>query len=605
MSSQIHSPKKYRLAALIASVAWCFVFFLLFANRDKSFRQRFEGLNLRSELRNDTRVPDLRFEDATVNFGFSDYKFKLPDLMKDYSKDLEKNEAHLRGEYILGPGVAIADFNNDGYMDVFLPAGGYPGKNHLFINQGGNHFVDRAFEWGISDINSNQIAALSPVVFDFNGDHLPDLFVAGLGCTRLYENRGDHFVDATEVSGLKDCKNSQGAVVVDFNHDGLPDLFVFRYFPNFNFLDPKAFIWPENTYSANNGGQDSLYLNLGNGKFKDMTDQVLPPATGWAIDANYGDMRNQGKMDLYVANDFGPDFLFEEDGSKFVNRSGDLGVPDRRYGMNVSFVDLDGSGTPHIFISNVFYPRYNERGNFLWHFDQNGKATDRAPEYGLENCLFAWGAAFGDFNLDGHIDSYVANGFVSRDKPWTSGDGFVTATFVGLPGIMTSHLSLFEREKIPFRSGNQVDCVFVNQGAKFKNESYRSGIRKSWDGRAVAMIDTKNNGVLDLVVTTRTGEVHFLKNQIAPSQKWIGLKINHKPGLSISAGTKIEIVQDGFKAYRWDTSGKSGFIAYSDPRIHFGLPNEGPVSINILWPLGKKTHLSNLAPGKYYSVNEE
>ncbi len=547
------------------------------------------------------------FKNGTEKYGLNVYKYYLPNL-GGTSHSMKDGSTNLRGEYLLGPGIAIADFNQDGFMDIFLPNGNINHPSRLLINKAGKGFEDQAEKWGVASINNESSSALSPVILDYNSDGRPDLLITGVGCTKLYENLGSHFLDVTELKLPKNCKNSQGAVVGDFNGDGKPDLYIIRYFPDFNMFDPKTeFIWPKNTYSANNGGQDSLLLNSENNIFLDVTETLLPKATGWAIDAGIGNFRNSGKQNLYVANDFGPDFLFEiEKNGHFINKSHELGVPDRRYGMNVSLLDLDGSGFPHIYISNVYYPRFNERGNFLWNFSTPQSSKDLAKTYGLDNCLFAWGGAFADLNLDGNIDGYVANGFVSRKAKDSISDGFVLATFVGMPGFLTSNLSLSMRENIPFRSGHQVDCVFTNSGKKLINTSKSAGIRYSWDGRAVAIIDRNNNGVLDLIVTTREGNAYYLENQTSPSSNWIGFSLAGKGGgHPMPIGTRIKVMQDNKSYFRWDSGGKSGFIAYSDPRLHFGLKNNSPVSVKIDWASGQITDLRNLETGKYYVVEEK
>lgn len=508
-----------------------------------------------------------------------------------------------RLKFVFGPGVAVADFNGDHRMDFIIPNS--DGGLDLYLNTGNGQFKLADESWGLSHLSDSDSDSLmlSPVIYDYLNNNRPSLFVAGLGCSKLLRHDGDHFTDVSKNSEIIDCKNSQSAVPIQFNGKDQVDLFIIRYFNDSNVFDQshKNFLH-ENRFNAKNGGQSSLIKNLGNGNFKNITSSKGITSTPWSLDAGWANLDGENNY-LYLANDFGPDSLYRMTDDGFIDASKSLGFPDRRLGMNVSFIDLDGSGIPYTFVTNVYYPRYEEFGNFLWKYDSSKKQfTDHARDLGLHNCLWAFGVAAGDFDLDGNQEMYVANGFITNKKANQGSDptAYMQGIYASFPGILTSrddtHLG------ISHLGQNQVDCLFSSnqQQNHFTDYATESGIIDPNDDRAVAMIDTENNGRLDLIVTSRKGSIHFLKNNTPLSDHWVGFQLNP---LYRSIGTKIEIIQNNRKFYRWNTGGKSGFMAYSDPRIHFGLPNNTPVDLNIYWNNKKVSHLTQLKTGKYYEIN--
>jgi ASPIC and UnbV len=175
-------------------------------------------------------------------------------------------------------------------------------------------------------------------------------------------------------------------------------------------------------------------------------------------------------------------------------------------------------------------------------------------------------------------------------------------TFATLPGILTSRVHV--DDYLTAFAQNEVSRIYLNDGGHFRDVSDQAKEPTPWDGRAVAMIDTANDGVLDLIATSRNGPVHFLKNQTTPSKRWIGFTLAPTRSAPGAPGARIEVRQGPRRFYRWSTAGKSGFLAYSDPRIHVGLPSGAPVDVTILWPSGRKSELSGLATGRYVVVRE-
>jgi hypothetical protein len=358
-----------------------------------------------------------------------------------------------------------------------------------------------------------------------------------------------------------------------------------------------------------------LLRNRGDGTFTEVEGDGTAADSHWTLDATFADLLGDGVTRLYLANDYGADSIYSLKNGRFQNQSTLFKVPDRRFGMSSSLGDLSGTGKPHIFVSNEYISNYDQTGNFLWFYNGNF-LDDEAPRRHIDNCGWAWGSYFGDFDLDGKEDLYVTNGFVTGEK----GGDDVYPLFYGkmrkagyefVAGTMMSSAMEFSGKyknwpKLLNRSwaGNEVGCLFLNKGDSFENVSAQVGLSESWDGRAVAGVDFDNNGSLDLLITTQDGSPHLLRNTIEPHRHWIGISLLGTKSNRDGTGAKLEVIQNGKHQYRWSTGGRTGFMANSDPRIHFGLATEDPVDINVFWPSGTFTSLKHVETGQYLRVTE-
>ncbi|NQZ02129.1 MAG: VCBS repeat-containing protein [Bdellovibrionales bacterium] len=513
-----------------------------------------------------------------------------------------KLDHQLRIQWV-APGVSVADFNNDGFMDIFLVNAAKGAEHSLFINQSGKGFKDQARKWGIADLPDDLIPQSSTPI-DYNRDGLVDLILSGPGCLHLYENLGESFADRTKEAGLKHCGNSIVTLPLDYNGDGWMDLFVARFFSqDIDLKDIKdlSLFGPDNFSNATNGGFNAVYQNF-EGKFS-LDENIYQEREGsWTWDVGLADVRGDGSLVLVVGNDFGDDFYVQIEKGRWRDITDEITIRDARSSMNVSFGYWQDE-YPQILLTNVYAKENAVRGNFLWQFeDEVGELKDFQEMRGASSCEWAWGAAFGDFDLDGDVDLYVANGLVTRfaDQGGKDENYFKSTTIGAVPpeawaGGSTSVFAFLDDQKN--FAGNQADCLFRRQG-----ESYQSvPVSASWDGRAVAMIDFDNNGTLELVVTTQGSPVRFLKTDIAEKTNWIGFSLEHEPHLTM--GARVEVRQEGRSHYHWYQNGKTGFLSYSDPRVHFGLKSDSsPVDVELRLSNGKTHSYQGLLPGRYHKL---
>lgn len=525
---------------------------------------------------------------------------------------------------VQGPGVAVVDINNDGFLDFFIPSPEPDYPSTLYINQGNHTFSEEADKYGLKNLSTSNFKPLMAIFFDTNNNGIKELYLAGIGCSRFFyfSKKQNKYVENLD-SGLTDCESSQGATFFDYNNDGLLDLYINAYWGEKDLTHTKSpYVYVNSLYNATNGGKNRLYKNLGNYKFQDVTEKEKVGDTHWTYDSGFSDINGDGLMELYLANDYGPDKVFQVRDNHFYDITDSLKNNDRRYGMNVSFIDM-GKSNPSIYISNQFVGEdYSLLGNFFWSYKGNNLHDD-AKTNNLHNCLMAWGAGHGDFNLDGYEDIYITNGFSAKRKHWhpehinkpyhrdivwkseknSFYHDFISST---LPSTLTTDIRNWKKHIYYGSRNNQKDCLFINQNNNyFINQSHLNGNIKVWNGKSVATIDTKNNGILDLIVTTNNGPAHFFKNQTSLANKnWIGFKIFGSSSNKQSVGAKVEVKQGSNLYTRWITGGRNGFLSISDERAHIGLPTSKNIKVKITWPSGKFIVLDTPKLNRYHKIYE-
>lgn len=522
--------------------------------------------------------------------------------------------------FFVSPGLAVADYNGDGFQDVFFPSTSPLIPNKLFINQKNKTFKEVAREWGIDWNKKGNLAAATATAFDANEDGLPDLLLTGMGCTHFYMNRGKSFT-IEPMSGLMDCKNALAGIPYDLNQDGKLDIYLLRYWgPHDMFKLQTPYIYVNNLYNADNGGDNDVFINQGAGKFSNETKNYGGNDKHWSYDAAFADLNDDGVTDLYISNDYGPDQLYELKNKKLVLRNDRFEVPDRRYGMNASLGDLDDDYKPSIFVSNAYEaPPYGLTGNFLWKLDgKDGEATDTAMARNVMKCGFAWGASFVDWNVDGWVDLYVANGFIStkilqeKEIPRyleKEANIYNALQIRTLPGELSADI----RNWVAFTKDNglhrkQRDCLFMNHKNKFMVDlaEHHGMDPLSGDNRAVGVLDIENDGDLDFVITSRNVPTTVWENVTNPnSSRWIGFQLKSSSTHVSGTGARVTVQQGPHRQTRWNTGGRNGFLASSDNRNHFGLRENGKIDVVVKWSNGKSSEWKNLEPGKYHVLDEQ
>jgi len=509
---------------------------------------------------------------------------------------------HTSRKYLIetmGSGVALFDCDNDGRLDLYLvngapysdptPKGFIPQKtgpeywNRMYHQKSDGTFEDVTEKSGLKGVGYGMGVAVA----DYDNDGYEDVFVTGYGGNHLYHNNGDcTFTDVTEKAGVGGSGWSTSAAWVDLDNDGLLDLVVDRY---------VTWDWEDVWCGEHREGYRGychpdvfqpitmlVYHNDGNGHFTEVSHKLGLDKPAKALGVAFADYDRDGRMDIYVANDSMPEFLFHQksDGTfEEVGLESEVAVNAEGQtfaGMGVDFADYDNDGWPDIAVTNLANQRYatyrnNRDGTFDYASLVNGIGAMTLFHSG-------WSLRFLDYDNDGWKDLLIAQGH-------------------DLDTIETVAPQLRYRERM---------LLIRNDGKKFVDVSPISGavFHQAWVGRGMAIGDIDNDGRIDAVVSTNGGPAHILLNQTATANHWITLHLTgHKSNRDgIGAVVKLTTVAGS----QWVTATtSSGYLSASDPRLHFGLgASTAADSIEIRWPSGIVQTLTHVQGDRQIQVDE-
>jgi hypothetical protein len=519
----------------------------------------------------------------------------------------------MAGYTSLGAAAAAADYDGDGYEDLFVTDSSEGGRNHLFHNNGDLTFTDVAEAAGVAAGNDAENATADAIWFDYNNDGRPDLFVVRFGHSQLFENLGNgKFKDVTKQAGLDRYLNSISAIAFDYDHDGYLDLFVANYFPPVNLFHPGTpRFFPESFETAKNGGGVTVYHNNGNGTFTDVTAKVgLAGISGWTLDLGHGDAANDGWDDLYVACDFGTDYFFlnNHDGT-FADRTATAIGYDTKKGMNADWGDYDNDGWLDVFVTNIT-DDYMREGNFLWHNNGNLTFTDVARETGTWETGWGWAGKFFDYDNDGWLDLYVVNGWVSAGPQSYVPDVFA---MIVRPGVDLADARSWPPMGDKSLSGYEKKKLFHNEGGQlFRDQAARHGLDSVRDGRGIVVADFDNDGRMDLFVTNANAEPYLYHNVLPTGAHWLELELEGRRSNRDAVGAKVWVTPAagsgpggrGPRMLRF-VDGGNGFASQSTKRLHFGLGAAAAAEqVEVQWPSGLRQSFAGVAADHIYRLVE-
>ncbi len=496
-------------------------------------------------------------------------------------------------------GVALLDYDNDGFLDIYFVNGAaIPSLvkedpmywNRLFRNNRDGTFTDVTEKAGVAGEGYGMGAAVG----DYDNDGFADIYVVSVTKNQLFRNNHDGtFTDVTDKAGvpggvLNGMKMwSVSAAWLDYNNDGRLDLFVSNYCRWEVNKDPwcgpsptvRAYCHPKNYAPL----PDTLYRNNGDGTFTDVSAEAgLNPHAGKGMGAAIADYDGDGFMDVFVANDNHPNFLFHNlGGRKFEEVAIQTGVAyaeaaNAVSGMGADFKDVDNDGLPdiwHTAIENESFPLYVNRGGTEF-FD----VTARSGLWGTRN-MSGWSNGVFDFDNDGWKDLFVARGNV------------------------LDNIAQFSKRKY-----EEPNAVFRNLGkGKFQDASGEAGsdFQKAAAHRGVAFGDMDNDGRIDAVVTVLNGEARYFHNASQNANHWILLKLVGTKDNRMGIGAQIRITtEDGAKQWNQATTAV-GYACSSDPRVHFGLGGSKVIrEIEITWPNRTVQRLRDVTADQVLTVEQ-
>jgi enediyne biosynthesis protein E4 len=499
----------------------------------------------------------------------------------------------------IGACVAACDYNKDGWIDLYVTSSKLGSLNKLYRNNRDGTFTDAAPQAGLADVNRFG-ASIDAVWGDYDNDGWPDLYLVRWGTNSLFHNNGDNtFTEVTAKTRVGHVGNGSCAIWFDYNDDGLLDLYVCDYFQPvdlFNLKDTR--IMHEDFETARNGGPKVLYRNNGDGTFTDVTKEAGVADTGWTLDVAHGDYNNDGYQDLFLANDFGPDKVFRNNGDGTFTEVSDSTIGwDTYKGMNAELGDFNNDGWLDFYVCNIFTKEYVKEGNRLHRNMGDGTFKDISFEAGVFDCGWAWCARFWDYDNDGWLDLMVANGYISgnpKDEYFTKLASAVTKPnfdpidAMNWPVMGDSTFSGYEPKRLFHNEGNET----------FKEVAAELGLADTRDGRGLAMFDFDNDGDLDVYMSCQGQESLFWRNDLGNKNHWLEVDLEGKHCNRDAIGARVTL-RCGNNKYMREVNGGNGDHSQAPFRQHFGLAQATTIDqLEIRWPNGFVEKHEHLQPNQ-------
>lgn len=507
----------------------------------------------------------------------------------------------------LGAGVSVADFDDDGWADLYFTNSRFGAPNALYRNRGNGTFEDVAARVGVADLNRpGEGVSMGAVWGDMDNDGFEDLLVYRYGYLALFRNDHGRFADVTAQAGLRRRVNSNGAIWFDYDRDGLLDLYVTAYFRDAVDLWHVATtrIMHDSFEFATNGGRNLLFHNAGGGRFVDVTDSLAVGSTRWTLAAASADFNDDGWPDLYLANDYGPEELFLNDHGRHFRLATAGLESESKSGMSVTLGDAYNRGRLDVFVTNISARGYLFQNNNL----RLNQLTDRGrfnntADPTVADAGWAWGAQFGDLNNDGTDELFVANGFISarRDRSyWYSmskiagAQGRIFEDTRSWPAFGDASLSGYERSR-----------VYLNRGlAGWVDVAEKVGVADELDGRAVALADLSNRGAVDVIVANQNQPALLYRSYPDSANHWIGFRLVGRRSNRSAIGAELVLEHDDVVERRI-VDGGMGFASQNDRRPRFGLgASERVQRVVIYWPSGIRQVIRDPDIDRFHTVAE-
>lgn len=535
----------------------------------------------------------IKFRDVTLESGIEFFHAQGGKMLNAISE-------------VIGSGACMADYDNDGFVDIYAVNGvgytHYYGKkwwwskdpyNTLYHNNGDGTFTDVTEKAGIGDKGWGMGCAFG----DYDNDGNSDLYVTNYGANVLYHNNGDGtFTNVTEKAGVGDKGWGTSIAWSDYDNDGNLDMYIANYLVFDKTMNPGE---PNSAYKIDmpllmdsklfEGQRNVLYRNNGDGTFMDVTNQAgVGNSPGKSMGVVFSDVNNDGNQDIYITNDKSRNVLYLNDGNgRFTDVGGNLGVDSPLSGMGAAIGDYDNDGDMDIFSTytqedtNLLYNNTIFHGRGMSGPDSHNKFVNATMTAGLGEDVsvgyFGWGTEFFDYDNDGYLDIFVANGH-------------------GMPDFDNPRSTIGQRNQL-FRNGGDGSFLEVSDNVGY-------GLRLRDSSRGVAMGDYDNDGDIDTFVVNNNTYASLLKNEGGNAGNWLNIKLIGTSSNRDAIGARVKVTAGTLCQTKEVRSG-SGYLSQSDMRLGFGLGALATAdSVEIRWPSGIIESFNDVKANQFIAIAE-
>ena len=498
-----------------------------------------------------------------------------------------------------GNGAAFFDYDNDGFIDLYVVNGSTfetyrtrsgPG-NRLFRNNQDSTFADVTDFARVGDAGWGSGVAVG----DIDDDGNPDLYVTNYGSNILYRNLpGGRFEDVTASSSVAGERYSTSAAFLDYDRDGDLDLYVANYvvfdvgtIPADPADDDRCmYLGGLRVYcgpAGMEGAGDVLYRNDGSGGFEDVTVEagIAVANSYYGLGVVADDFDNDGDTDLFIANDETPNVLFDNEGdATFAEVAVERGVAysgdgEAESGMGVDAADFDDDGDADLYVTNFY-----KETNTLYENDGAGRFTDVTNDTGLGAPtlnMLGWGTRFFDCDNDGDQDLFVANGHV-------------------YPQVDRTQITTYAQR-------NQ---LFVNDGeGHFSEIPVLSGAHRDRVSRGASFSDYDNDGDIDIFIVNLNDTPTLLRNKGGGDNNWLLIRLagagkDNRTGL----GSRVRLRTDSKVQWR-SVNGAASYLSHNDTRVHFGMGKDRRADIDVIWLSGHRQSYPNVEANRLLVVRKD
>lgn len=588
-----------------------------------------------------------RFGEETVGLAdqpaFLDVTGRALGHIDSYSRQLLPGVDHWRtvldgasGIDVYGNnGLAAGDFDNDGFDDLYIcqPAG-LP--NRLYRNRGDGAFEDVTEKAGVGVLDGAACALFA----DFRNKGLQDLLVVCGGGPLLFLNQGDGTF-ALKRDAFQFKTPPQGtfthAALADYDRDGRLDIYFCLYS---YYVGLDQYHYPVPYFDARNGPPNFLFHNEGDGTFVDRTEAAGLNAENdrYSFACAWGASSDKGLLDLYVANDFGRNNLYRNNGDgSFTAISSEAHVQDVGAGMSACWSDVNDDGKQDIYVSNMWsaagqrvsgqknfhqnapeeiralYKRH-ARGNALYRNSGDGTFENMSQQAGVEMGRWAWSSDFWDFDHDGYPDLYVANGYISAPGRgdlssffWRQVVGKSPNDNTPSPAYEQGWQAINELIRSDHSwSGYERNVMFANnRDGTFSEVSGVVGLDFPEDSRSFVLADLDRDGRLEVILKNRNApQIRILRNAMKDLGDSIAFRLKGKASNRDAIGSAITVECGALRQTKYLQAG-TGFLAQHSKEVFFGLgKSNGAVRATVRWPSGASQRFENLPPNHRFEIEE-